>query len=286
MSVKTKRECKFDKEFDDLSRSVDTCINSLQKNKQYYVTPEICRELRHLKNGVQHMRLDDDLLRSSREWCQKNDAHSLEMERKGAKCSLNVAKSRLEETGRTIDVNNFSKLLDGQSREAHHNTVGRLRNAQREMGPFAHGSVNRLQNFCDFVGVTDRYQSYRGNLNYQRPSTNRPIPARYQYESRQTQSAPVQCRVKERSPIKERSIQEQCGINTLFPGISEYAERYIKPREKESTDFEINPSPDFSRTGRRIATLRYVPGTSEYQTKYIWPDGSTLKSAPWIAEAY
>lgn len=82
MSVKTRKECKFDKEFDDLSHNVDTAINNLQKNQQYYVTPEICRELRHIKNGVQHMRLDDDLLRSSKEWCQKNNPHSLETERK------------------------------------------------------------------------------------------------------------------------------------------------------------------------------------------------------------
>ena len=33
------------------------------------------------------------------------------------------------------------------------------------MGPYAHASTDRIKQFCDHIGVTDRYTGYRNNLN-------------------------------------------------------------------------------------------------------------------------
>lgn len=35
----------------------------------------------------------------------------------------------------------------------------------QDMRPYAHDSMVRLKQYCDLVGVTDRYTGYRHNLN-------------------------------------------------------------------------------------------------------------------------
>ena len=53
-----------------------------------------------------------------------------------------------------------------------------------------------------------------------------------------------------------KSIQERCGINTTFPGITEYMKRYNQKRLPEKvTDYRINPTPDFSIYGRPTAKV-------------------------------
>lgn len=53
-----------------------------------------------------------------------------------------------------------------------------------------------------------------------------------------------------------RSIQERCGINTTFPGITEYMKRYNqKQLPEKTTNFRINPTPDFSIYGRPTAKV-------------------------------
>ena len=34
----------------------------------------------------------------------------------------------------------------------------------QEMGPFTHGAADRIKQFGDHIGVTDRYTGYRNNL--------------------------------------------------------------------------------------------------------------------------
>ena len=60
-----------------------------------------------------------------------------------------------------------------------------------------------------------------------------------------------------------KSIQERCGINTTFPGITEYMKRYNRKGLPEKlTNYNINPTPDFSLYGRPTAKVcpnkRYV----------------------------
>lgn len=57
----------LDSGFDQLTRSVKRDIRDVTSTGVYYVTPEVCRELKHVDNGVNHIRLDHDLLQNS-EW--------------------------------------------------------------------------------------------------------------------------------------------------------------------------------------------------------------------------
>lgn len=80
-----------------------------------------------------------------------------------------------------------------------------------------------------------------------------------------------------------RSVQEQVGINTVFPGTTEYTDRYRAPRRDDrDPDYIINPSPNFNIDGRVLATPAYCRNTTEYRTRYEWPDGNKITKYPWL----
>lgn len=78
------------------------------------------------------------------------------------------------------------------------------------------------------------------------------------------------------------SVQEQCGINTTFPGKTEYTKRYTRPpMDLPTSDFTINPPPNFAIHGRPLGRSVYEVGFTEYQTRFEWPDGRKLIKLPW-----
>lgn len=67
------------------------------------------------------------------------------------------------------------------------------------------------------------------------------------------------CVMRVASEPRTKSIQERCGINTTFPGITEYMKRYnMKRLPDKVTAFNINPTPDFSVYGRPTAKVSSV----------------------------
>jgi len=79
------------------------------------------------------------------------------------------------------------------------------------------------------------------------------------------------------------SVQEQAGINTTFPGRSEYMQRYAAPQDSPRTsDFLINPTPNMNIHGRPLGKASYIPSFTEYQTRYDWPDGEKVVKLPWM----
>lgn len=86
---------------------------------------------------------------------------------------------------------------------------------------------------------------------------------------------------KPRGPIN-LSIQEQAGINTTFPGKTEYMTRYkLPPYDIKTSHFTINPTPDFKLHGRPLGLTTYTPSFTEYQVRYEWPDGNKIVKLPW-----
>ena len=58
-------------------------VQQVRHSGQFYVTPEVDKELRHIESGVDHMRLDHDLLSSSKEWGTKFNPHETAREKQG-----------------------------------------------------------------------------------------------------------------------------------------------------------------------------------------------------------
>ncbi len=68
------------------STYVKTAVGEMftQRNGAYYVTPEMTRELKHIDFGADHIRLDNDFLRSSKAWGTKlNDPDTVARDRAG-----------------------------------------------------------------------------------------------------------------------------------------------------------------------------------------------------------
>lgn len=78
------------------------------------------------------------------------------------------------------------------------------------------------------------------------------------------------------------SVQEQAGINTTYPGRTEYMTRYKSPpSDVRTSDFIVNPTPNFMLHGRPLGLTTYTPSFTEYQKRYEWPDGNKIVKLPW-----
>ncbi|CAG5125056.1 unnamed protein product, partial [Candidula unifasciata] len=86
-----------------------------------------------------------------------------------------------------------------------------------------------------------------------------------------------------KQPFENMSKQEQAGINMTYPGKTEYMLQFKAPdRDAPTSDFIINPSPDYSVYGRPLEASCYLPSSTEYQTRYQWPDGGHVTKVPWL----
>ena len=73
----------LDNTFMGVSGGVQRDLGQVMHSGDYYVTPEVCREMKHVNSGIDHIRLDHDFLRSSREWGNKWNPESVNMSKQG-----------------------------------------------------------------------------------------------------------------------------------------------------------------------------------------------------------
>lgn len=296
------------------STAVKQNIADLSSSGNYYVTPEICRELRHIDAGANHIRLDHDLLTNVPAWHKEANPSTVSVHRQGATKAFQVATETLLDLKQRMQRDRYHGQQDNEGREDHHSTIQDLKDVETDMRPYAHDSVVRLKQYCDRVGVTDRYTGYRNNLNrgnrnpielafswldpkYRQPNATN-IKLRMQsdkihhrtecgeiygdrLEPESARGVSSKCRM---NPcIKPLSIEEQCGINMTFPGTTEYIDRYVAPRRDGPTaDYVINPTPDYRINGRPMARQRFLCTESEYERRYQWPDGERIMKFPWL----
>lgn len=58
-------------------------MHDARHSGQYYVTHDLDREMGRINNGVNHMRLDSDLINSSNEWGRKFNHDAINQEKIG-----------------------------------------------------------------------------------------------------------------------------------------------------------------------------------------------------------
>ncbi|VDI78448.1 Hypothetical predicted protein, partial [Mytilus galloprovincialis] len=79
------------------------------------------------------------------------------------------------------------------------------------------------------------------------------------------------------------SVQEQAGINTRFPGPTEYSTKFERPpMDIPTSAFNINPTPNFHLHQRPLGTETYDAVNTEYQVRYEWPDSNKIVRMPWL----
>lgn len=313
----------------NISTNLKRDVSQFTRSGAHYVTPNMARELDQIGSGADHIRLDHSFLTSSKDFRNNFNPQIIAWEKSGAANAMHdvnavVSTARDEmQSSRLVTLDNAS--IDKRHQIALNNIVDN----EREMIPFVHNSVRRIQHFCDHVGVTDRYTGYRNNLNrgnrdplrlgysWLDTRTKNPhgtmadpgwVPGNYssafarqvysEAKLRDVASAPVGAYPTQgdadltghptygslKKNLPSRSIQERCGINMTFPGITEYKKRYSQSLDTPCKDYLINPSPNFAYVGRPMGIYEPTPNFTEYQTRFEWPDGTRIVKLPWLRQ--
>ena len=79
-----------------------------------------------------------------------------------------------------------------------------------------------------------------------------------------------------------RQIATEAGINLNFPGQTEQQYRYTRKTYPEFKNFVINPQIDLSRFDRPFKTAKIYPTTTEYRSKYVYPEPINMVKNPWV----
>lgn len=303
-------------------------IQDVLSSGNFYVTEEIARELAAISNAADHLGLDSTFLATSQQWADKPGnftAREATQQMGGALAAVNAAKGRLQDYKQLLGSRNVLGKQENELRELHQWAISSLKATQQDLEPFTLCAADRIKQFGDTMGVTDRYTGYRANLtrgdrdpfklqagwmeksgeqglmnNLTRGKTNASTAApggalkesavmdevravnaenAAAFFSQQQQSA----RPKSTAPYERMSVQEQAGINTVFPGTSESMQRFPPPPTHGPTqDFIINPAPNFAVYGRPMQAASYIPTATEYQTRYEWPQASKIVKTPWL----
>ncbi len=59
--------------------------------------------------------------------------------------------------------------------------------------------------------------------------------------------------------------------------------RYEQPRlDGHTSEFKVNPTPNFGIHGRPLDQQGYITKETEYQGRYDWPDGTKIVKLPWL----
>ncbi|KAL8593750.1 hypothetical protein ACOMHN_032356 [Nucella lapillus] len=368
--------------------TIEADIADILQTGNYYCTEEIARELTAIKNGMDHLTLDGTLL-GSEEWKGSFDPQSTMENLAGAVSVLDKAGACLFDFKSQLGAVTMGQKQENEVRELHQWAITTLRQIQQDLVPYTYGATDRIKQFGDHIGVTDRYTGYRHNLTrgsrdlfkmetswmdkgrttgfmnpMTRSHTTLGFPTREMgrpslegtqwgsvdpekmgsmrkevrfsndrapmavnkgyrtidtlYPRSNTFSAPgtraggapnfsehmdtmrtlngmnatLAYRPGERNQEmmtttargpRTMSVQEQAGINTTFPGRTEYMLRYSSPTDiTRCSDFLINPKPNMQIHGRPLGKGKYEPSFTEYQTRFEWPEGERIVKLPWL----
>jgi len=372
--------------------AVKADIQDVLQSGQFYVTEEIARELSQINNALDHLALDSTFLSTSEEWKKKPGNYTPRQtseQMSGAMSALNQVGNRLHECKSKLANRVVLSKQENELRELHQWAISSLQCSQQEIAPFTASAADRIKQFGDTMGVTDRYTGYRANLtrgtrepfkmetgwmdkrgetglmnslarshttigcptlehNFNANQTGAlsqesqfgPVPPQNQGLMRHqigfgdvtpglmvvpgyrtndslypkspnamagaprrtptmdevralnalnasttmSQGGKHTRRAVSCAPYERMSVQEQAGINTSFPGTTEYMQRFKSPTiyDEPTQDFRINPSPNFGIYKRPMQTAPYIPSFTEYQTRYEWPDAEKIVKMPWL----
>lgn len=355
------------------ANSVQSEIQDLMQSGQYYCTNELANELTRINNAVDHLKLDGNIMSTSDSFKRFYDPRNNVPEGVNPSSNLANAAGFIRDLKSKLHVNSLRDKQENQVRELHQWGVNNLRGIQQALDTSTYNAADRIRQFGDFVGVTDRYTGYRHNLtrgsrepvrmepkwadrtrqteyintlNSTRPWTafqTRSTPPSSVYYGEPSEALQNRVRFGCTMPAKRNirgyqtidslyprsntfyvdpsathnsglqalksmnaynastkddsnigrmsatkgpvalSVQEQAGINTTFPGRTEYMHKYqTPPMDIPTSDFNINPKPNFLLHGRPLGETTYERHSTEYQTRYEFPDSNKIVRMPWL----
>ncbi|CAG5132272.1 unnamed protein product [Candidula unifasciata] len=142
-------------------------IQDILQSGNYYVTEEIAREMSVINHVLEHLSLDNTFLATSKEWQQNPGNYTPSQTYQhlsGALAAVNQVAATLDTMKQHFCNENIAGKQENQLREIHQWAISSLKNSQKTLEPYAYDSADRIKQFGDTLGVTDRYTSYRQNL--------------------------------------------------------------------------------------------------------------------------
>ncbi|KAK6171268.1 hypothetical protein SNE40_019493 [Patella caerulea] len=144
-------------------KTVKSDIKDILQSGKYYCTEEIARELTKLDNGLDHLNFDNNLLTTSRTWQNNFDPNHTAAYRNNVVSAMDQTSARLFDLKNQLNVDKLKDKQENEIREKHEWAMNNLQSVQRSLDPYAYQAANRIKEFGDHIGVTDRFTQYRNN---------------------------------------------------------------------------------------------------------------------------
>lgn len=228
---------------DEIRRDID----NIAQSGNYYCTQEIGRELSNIRNGLDHMRLDNNISSTSK----FKGSPGLNTYTSGPP-DLDRVSNHLSHLKHVMDIENLQGKQENQLRERHHYAVQNLRGIQQDLDPHTYQAADRIRQFGDHIGVTDSYTGYRNNL------------------SRGS-----------REPFQMRTAWADKNCNTGYMGALNAARKFHEDRERQSAmmrpktapsllgskiQYGFNAQPKFDYRGYQTIDSIYPRSNTFHQT--------------------
>ncbi|ESO84905.1 hypothetical protein LOTGIDRAFT_235976 [Lottia gigantea] len=143
--------------------TVKSDIKDILQSGNYYCTEEIANELTKINNGLDHINLDDNILTTSRTWQNNFDPRQTMAHRNNLVSTMDKTSAMLFDLKSQLNMDKLKDKQENELREKHEWALNNLDQVQQNIDPFAATAANRIHQFSDHIGVTDRFTNYRNN---------------------------------------------------------------------------------------------------------------------------
>lgn len=297
-------------------------VQDLNTDGNLYKSHDINRAHNRLINYLDHMSLDETFLSTSNNWQKRYSGRELVTQKQAfLRTKEKVDNCRLMDKMRcNLNKDDLLILPENDVRETHAWATHELGGLDKEIYPLAFEAHKRINQFSDWIGVTDRYDGFRRMLNktdrgllscdgVYHPHSGPPMgyiksasevvpvrsePKRWNYPIEIERAKQVDAleptsilRYKKNTGpgyIDMKSPAEYAGINSVFPGKTEYQRRYTKGkldinRNPDNTHYTINPNPNYQGNWKLLnfPISYYRTPLTQYQERYRWPDGDRVR---------
>lgn len=290
-------------------------LNELNDPSKYYITHELGSELKGLDQEFDILRHNEQTFQDCKNWRDLFRGRDLYTHREEVMEPLKMDRDRdlVGQLKRNLELERTKKMEGVDLAALHHVAKENLVGYRNQLLPNARTADLQLSQFGEWVGATSQFNRHRAVLDnghkwrmevnepagsYRKPHcsirkvTRWNLPRSFDYAKEiglelQEIERPSQMWRQQRRKIDYsvwRSPTELMGVITKPHVSTETKDRFRRPVRPNEPIECINPAPDFSVLGKFAKEPKPEPRVSEYQYRYLWPDGTQICTKPWARD--
>ncbi|XP_041361743.1 uncharacterized protein LOC121377723 [Gigantopelta aegis] len=263
------------------TREIDSVRNDIQDilcSGNYYCNDELAREMTKINNGLNHLRLNESL-----DCMPKHRYHGKINNTSGL---VDKVSGYLYEYRQKMHGQNVKGKQENEIREQHQWAMANLKSIQQEMDQHATNARNRISEFGDIIGVTDRFTGYRNNLlsrpdafvpNWTtRSQTTTGFPGRESFRGRAVRMS---------VPLIGGTVHDDITFGSVRPCSMQYkGYRTIDSLYPRRTVLQRRGDPCYSRTIDDVKTINLMNSQSWSPNGGGTGNGSLMRNDPTLAK--